>query len=104
MKLLSNSPSPLVHLPLLDNLLSVYQLLDNSLESNADHRDPKFDSYTRELNCFDVGYLQNTTVVSNRKEEDLAEIWTSLCKGKNTMLWSDGLKQPASGLHLAIKD
>ena len=45
---------------------------------------------------FDVGYLQNTTVVSIRNEEDLAEIWTSLCKGKSIMLWCDGLKQPAS--------
>ena len=45
---------------------------------------------------FDVGYLQNNTVVSIRNEEDLSEIWTSLQKGANIMLWCDGLKQSES--------
>ena len=43
-----------------------------------------------------MGYLQNNTVVSIRNEEDLSEIWTSLQKGANIMLWCDGLKQSES--------
>ena len=40
-----------------------------------------------------MGYLQNNTVMSIRNEEDL---WTSLQKGVNIMLWCDGLKQSES--------
>jgi hypothetical protein len=41
---------------------------------------------------FDVGYIQGNSAVSIRCNEDLAEIWDQLQKGKNNIvLWCDGL-------------
>ena len=45
---------------------------------------------------FDIGYLQNNTVISVRNGEDLTEIWANLHKGTSVMLWCDGLKQSAA--------
>ena len=41
---------------------------------------------------FEVGYLQGTTVVSVRTNEDLAEVWGNIQNGSNVTLWCDGLK------------
>ena len=40
---------------------------------------------------FDVGYIQGSSAVSIRSNEDLAEIWDQLQKGKNIVLWCDGM-------------
>ena len=44
---------------------------------------------------FDVGYLQNSTVVSLRSPEDIQEIWSSMIKGTKVTLWCDGLRSRA---------
>ena len=42
--------------------------------------------------AFDVGFIKNTnTAVSIRSKQDLAEIWDQLQKGKNIVLWCDGM-------------
>ena len=45
---------------------------------------------------FDIGYLQNTTVISIRNKEDLDEVWDQIKNGKNITLWCDGLKTTLS--------
>ena len=45
---------------------------------------------------FDIGYLQGSTVVNIRNQEDLSEIWTCLQKGSNVTLWCDGLSKSTS--------
>lgn len=47
-------------------------------------------------NKFDAGYLQGTDFVTVRNAEDLAEVWTSIKKGTNVILWCDGLKNMKS--------
>ena len=46
---------------------------------------------------FDVGYIQGSSVVRIRSNEDLAELW-SLLK-KSTTLWCDGLSASAKRKH-----
>ena len=48
-----------------------------------------------ELN-FDVGYLQGSTVVNIRSSKDLNEVWKDIRRGKNIVLWCDGLKEMTS--------
>ena len=45
------------------------------------------------LEDFDVGYLQGSTVVNIRSSEDLDEVWNDIRRGKNVVLWCDGLKE-----------
>ena len=42
---------------------------------------------------FDVGYQQNNVVVNIRSADDLNELWSSVMKGTNVVLWCDGLKK-----------
>ena len=48
-----------------------------------------------ELN-FDVGYLQGSTVVNIRSSKELDEVWKDIRRGKNVVLWCDGLKEITS--------
>ena len=41
---------------------------------------------------FDIGYIQNNTVVSLRSPQDVQEVWSSIVKGDNVTLWCDGLR------------
>lgn len=41
---------------------------------------------------FDVGYIQNNTVVSLRSPQDIQEVWASLLRGNSVTLWCDGLR------------
>ena len=43
---------------------------------------------------FDIGFVQGTSVVMIRNEEDLKDVWSSLtaAKGEKVLLWCDGLK------------
>ena len=41
---------------------------------------------------FDVGYMQNTSAVSIRSDEDLLDIWDQVHNGKKVILWCDGLQ------------
>lgn len=43
---------------------------------------------------FDVGYLQNTTVIILRSKYDLSELWDNVRRGQNITLWCDGMKLP----------
>ena len=52
---------------------------------------------------FDVGYLQNSTVISIRSTDDLLEVWENIRRGKNITLWCDGMKS-ASGKRLLDAD
>lgn len=45
---------------------------------------------------FDVGYIQNSSVVTLRSPEDMQEVWSSLSKGTKVTLWCDGLRGSAS--------
>ena len=46
---------------------------------------------------FDVGFIQNTSAVSIRTNEDLSEIWEQvLNSGKSVMLWCDGMVIPST--------
>ena len=40
---------------------------------------------------FDVGYLQGSNAIVMRNEEDIHELFSSLLKGSNTIIWCDGL-------------
>ncbi len=42
---------------------------------------------------FEVGYMQGSTVVSIRSQEDLSEVWANIKKGTIISLWCDGLKK-----------
>ena len=44
---------------------------------------------------FDVGYVQNNSVVTLRSHEDIRvhEIWSTLSKGTKVILWCDGLRE-----------
>ena len=41
---------------------------------------------------FDVGYLQNSSVVSLRSREDIQEVMSNAAKGTKVTLWCDGLQ------------
>ena len=45
---------------------------------------------------FDVGYVQNNSVVTLRSHEDIHEIWSTLSKGTKVILWCDGLRETSS--------
>ena len=46
---------------------------------------------------FDVGYVQGSSAVIIRSRVDLEELWDTLRKGANTMLWCNGMScQPCS--------
>ena len=45
---------------------------------------------------FDVRYLQGSTIVNIRSSEDLDEVWNDIRRGKNVVLWCDGLKEVTS--------
>lgn len=41
---------------------------------------------------FDVGFVHTgNTIVSIRNSQDLTDIWSDIIKGKNHILWCDGL-------------
>ena len=40
---------------------------------------------------FDVGFVENSSSVSIRSNEDLRDVWDQIKRGKNTMLWCDGM-------------
>lgn len=40
---------------------------------------------------FDVGFIQGNSAVSIRSNKDLVEIWDLVQKGKNIVLWCDGI-------------
>ena len=44
---------------------------------------------------FDVGYYQNSIVVSIRSPQDIQEIWNDIRKGSSVVLWCDGLSERA---------
>lgn len=47
---------------------------------------------------FHCGYILGITVVSPRSSKGIQEVWSSILKGKNIMLWCDGLhKEHQSG-------
>ena len=43
---------------------------------------------------FDVGCIQNNTVVSLRSPQDIQEVWASVLRGQSVTLWCDGLRAP----------
>ena len=45
------------------------------------------------VGCFDIGYLQGSNTITLRNKEDIVEVWANIKKGKNIMLWCDGLKK-----------
>lgn len=54
-------------------------------------RDQLFDEISQ--STFDIGYIQGSHTVTVRGKEDLLEVWSSLKKGGNIILWCDGLKR-----------
>ena len=49
-----------------------------------------------QVDSFNVGYMQGTSLVTFRSKEDIQEVWVGIKKGKNIMLWCDGLKQKST--------
>ena len=45
---------------------------------------------------FDVGYIQNNSVVTLRSPEDIQEVWSSLSRGTKVTLWCNGLRGTSS--------
>ena len=58
-------------------------------------RDQLFDEISR--SSYDIGYIQGSHTVTIRNKEDLIEVWSSIKKGSNIILWCDGLKKKSAG-------